>query len=71
MPKKTLRGKRYIRARKIVSFTRLKKRQKKFNKAVVVISFNLKKMMPAIRVAFQNATEMINARIEELKREAR
>lgn len=68
--KKTLHGKRHIRARRIVALTRLKKRQLKFNNAMRVVTRFLKVSDRLISSAFRNATEMINIRIEELKREA-
>lgn len=61
--KKTLRGKRHIRARKIVAVTRLKKRNKKFIQSLKIVA----RSFPEIARMFQSMLEELKTAKERQK----
>lgn len=60
MPKRTLRGKRHIRARKIIAIKRIDKRIRKFEQASKVIKRMMKVLPYLIRDAFRITRNMLD-----------
>ncbi len=66
MPKKTLRGKRHIRARKIIAIKRIEKRIRKFERAVKV----MKRMAKVLPYVVRDAFRIVRNRLDEVRKAA-